>query len=108
MEEKNYREIELPNFNIHIDTSNLNIAQIISKENNRKFMNKEFENKDISKLILELINSRLASESLINNIENERDSYKNLVLEKEDEIEDLLTKLNTVETFLEENRGKLE
>lgn len=108
MEEKNYREIELPNFNIHIDTSNLNIAQIISKENNRKFMNKEFENKDISKLIVELINSRLASETMINNIENERDSYKNLVLEKEDEIEDLLTKLNTVETFLEENRGKLE
>ena len=108
MEEKNYREIELPNFNIHIDTSNLNIAQIISKENNRKFMNKEFENKDISKLIVELINSRLASETMINNIENERDSYKNLVFEKDEEIEDLLTKLSTVETFLEENRGKLE
>lgn len=108
MEEKNYREIELPNFNIHIDTSNLNIAQIISKENNRKFMNKEFENKDISKLIVELINSRLASETMINNIENERDSYKNLVFEKDEEIEDLLTKFSTVETFLEENRGKLE
>lgn len=108
MEEKNYREIDLPNFNIHIDTSNLNIAQIISKENNKKFMNKEFENKDISKLIVELINSRLASETMINNIENERDSYKNLVFEKEEEIEDLLTKLSRVETFLEENRGKLE
>lgn len=108
MEEKNYREIDLPNFILHIDRDSLNIAQILTKDSNKKFMNKEFENKDISRLLVELIDSRLASERLINNIETERDSYKNLLFEREEEIEDLLTKLNTVETFLEENRGKLE
>ena len=108
MEEKNYREIALPNFNIHIDKQNYNISQITSKKDNKKFMNKEFENEDISKLIFELISSRLASENMIHDLENERDAYKNGMFKKDEEIEDLLTKLSTVETFLEENRGKLE
>lgn len=108
MEEKNYREIDLPSYIIHIDKQNYNISQIISKKDNKKFMNKEFENEDISKLIFELISSRLASENMIHDLENERDAYKNGMFKKDEEIEDLLTKLSTVETFLEENRGKLE
>lgn len=108
MEKKNYREIDLPSYTIHIDKQNYNIAQITSKKDNKKFMNKEFENEDISKLIFELISSRLASENMIHDLENERDTYKNNVFEKDEEIEDLLTKLSRVETFLEENRGKLE
>ncbi|QYG30086.1 hypothetical protein K0O13_08220 [Mammaliicoccus sciuri] len=108
MQKKNYREIDLPSYTIHIDKQNYNIAQITSKKDNKKFMNKEFENEDISKLIFELISSRLASENMIHDLENERDTYKNSVFEKDEEIEDLLTKLSRVETFLEENRGKLE
>lgn len=108
MEKKNYREIDLPSYTIHIDKQNYNIAQITSKKDNKKFMNKEFENEDISKLIFELISSRLASENMIHDLENERDTYKNSEFEKDEEIEDLLTKLSRVETFLEENRGKLE
>lgn len=108
MEKKNYREIDLPSYTIHIDKQNYNIAQIISKKDNKKFMNKEFENEDISKLIFELISSRLASENIIHDLENERDTYNNNMFEKDEEIEDLLTKLSRVETFLEENRGKLE
>ncbi|GAB1611572.1 hypothetical protein HB162lentus_02160 [Mammaliicoccus lentus] len=108
MEKKNYREIDLSSYIIHIDKQNYNIAQITSKKDNKKFMNKEFENEDISKLIFELISSRLASENMIHDLENERDTYKKSVFEKDEEIEDLLTKLNKVETFLEENRGKLE
>lgn len=108
MEEKNYREIDLPSYIIHIDKQNYNISQITSKKDNKKFMNKEFENEDISKLIFELISSRLASENMIHDLENERDAYKNGMFKKDEEIEDLLTKLSTVETFLEENRGKLE
>ncbi len=108
MEKKNYREIDLPSYTIHIDKQNFNISQITSKKDNKKFMNKEFENKDISKLIFELISSRLASENMIHDLENERDTYKNNMFEKDEEIEDLLTKLSRVETFLEENRGKLE
>lgn len=108
MEKKNYRKIDLSSYIIHIDKQNYNIAQITSKKDNKKFMNKEFENEDISKLIFELISSRLASENMIHDLENERDTYKKSVFEKDEEIEDLLTKLNKVETFLEENRGKLE
>lgn len=108
MEKKNYREIDLPSYTIHIDKQNFNISQITSKKDNKKFMNKEFENEDISKLIFELISSRLASENMIHDLENERDTYKNNMFEKDEEIEDLLTKLSRVETFLEENRGKLE
>lgn len=108
MEKKKYREIDLPSYTIHIDKQNYKITQITSKKDNKKFMNKEFENEDISKLIFELISSRLASENMIHDLENERDTYKNNMFEKDEEIEDLLTKLSRVETFLEENRGKLE
>lgn len=96
------KTVELTSFKIEIDDKN-NLYEItyLGGEKELSFSKKEFTKEISANLLGELIGSRVASEELILKLSNE------LVL-KNEEIEDLLEKLNEQDKFIEENRKKLE
>ncbi|WP_283995455.1 hypothetical protein [Staphylococcus saprophyticus] len=101
MEKENVHVVELPEFTIYIDKEDNNLNDIIENESNKSMVKKEWDKSITSKLIFDLIASRISSEAILVEMAD-----KNEELEKQNEY--LLDKLNKEETFIEENRGKLE
>lgn len=101
MEKENVHVVELPKFTIYIDKEDNNLNDIIENESNKSMVKKEWDKGITSKLIFDLIASRISSEAILVEMAD-----KNEELEKQNEY--LLDKLIKEESYIEENRGKLE
>ncbi|MEJ7218409.1 hypothetical protein WL224_02305 [Staphylococcus gallinarum] len=65
MEMENVYEIDLAKFTIYIGKADNNLTDIIEKESGKSFAKKEWSTETPSKLIFDLISSRISSEGLI-------------------------------------------
>lgn len=69
--EKDTYVVELINFKIYISKEDNNIEDIVYKENNTSLTKKEWDKEITSKLIFELISSRISSEQIITDMTQE-------------------------------------
>ncbi|MBE7341698.1 MULTISPECIES: hypothetical protein [Staphylococcus] len=69
--EKDTYVVELINFKIYISKEDNNIEDIVYTENNTSLTKKEWDKEITSKLIFELISSRISSEQIITDMTQE-------------------------------------
>lgn len=69
--EKDTYVVELISFKIYISKEDNNIEDIVYTENNTSLTKKEWDKETTSKLILELISSRISSEQIITDMTQE-------------------------------------
>lgn len=69
--EKDTYVVELINFKIYISKEDNNIEDIVYTENNSSLTKKEWDKEITSKLIFELISSRISSEQIITDMTQE-------------------------------------
>ncbi|NMK78311.1 hypothetical protein [Staphylococcus capitis] len=69
--EKDTYVVELINFKIYISKEHNNIEDIVYTENNTSLTKKEWDKEITSKLIFELISSRISSEQIITDMTQE-------------------------------------
>lgn len=69
--EKDTYVVELINFKIYISKEDNNIEDIVYTENNTSLTKKEWNKEITSKLIFELISSRISSEQIITDMTQE-------------------------------------
>lgn len=69
--EKDTYVVELINFKIYISKADNNIEDIVYTENNTSLTKREWDKEITSKLIFELISSRISSEQIITDMTQE-------------------------------------
>lgn len=69
--EKDTYVVELISFKIYISKADNNIEDIVYTENNTSLTKKEWDKETTSKLIFELISSRISSEQIITDMTQE-------------------------------------
>ncbi len=99
MENENTYLVEFINYAAVI--KNETIEDIKNVHNDHSLQNKTLTSEELSEMLTEMINSRIASENVIL-------EYENREAKLVEENETLLDKLKEAETFIEDNRGKLE
>ncbi|MFQ3843346.1 hypothetical protein AABD41_01705 [Staphylococcus pseudoxylosus] len=79
MEMENVYEIDLAKFTIYIEKADNNLTDIIEKASGKSFAKKEWDKETPSKLIFDLISSRISSEGLIAEMSERIETLENKI-----------------------------